>query len=415
MSRAALEAQLRVTADRDSLAIYADVLMAEGDPRGELIALELQRPERWPLLARWLASHLKVEPGGDHLHVTSKDYLSWLDEPIGEFCRGVSLLARIEDTQKAVAAIARRPRLWVTRIKLQPGFGTLVLDEAFAAAVPNLVELEAIGGFDLRRFRHPTLSRLIRSINSLEGGESLELPMNLPAVTHCTLNLDPWKKEWHADRITLAGLPALRTLDLSPSDPTNWGNRPKFTRLDVFEWVRYLPVLPRLRSLVLPAVRSKKAAKHVAAIAEDHPALAIHVAQTYSRYMFALPPRVTAAAPWPFPPDDEANTPWKYEVEAPGGTFEIFRRTLASTTQREFDSRDEAFRTAWRELYAALDVCDAKDKVVVAFGVLHRAIAAWRPGDRLESSEDIRARLVAAAKTVTDDQVVTIRVAPKRR
>jgi len=60
-------------------------------------------------------------------------------------------------------------------------------------------------------------------------------------------------------------------------------------------------------------------------------------------------------------------------------------------------------------------VCDAKDKVVVAFGVLHRAIAAWRPGDRLESSEDIRARLVAAAKTVTDDQVVTIRVAPKRR
>ena len=326
----------------------------------------------------------------------------------------MSLLARIEDTQKAVAAIAKRPRPWLTKIRLQPGFGTLVLDEAFAAAVPNLVELEAIGGFDLRRFRHPTLSRLIRSVNSLEGGETLDLPMQLPAVTDCVLRLDPWKKEW-PDRISLVGLPALRTLDLSPSDPTGWGKRKGFIRLDVFEWVRYLPTLSRLRSLVLPAVRSKAAAKHVAAIAEDHPALAIHVAQTYSRYTFALPARVTVAPPWPFPPSDESNDPWQYEVVAPGTSFVVFRGTLESTTRREFDSRDDAFRAAWRELYVALDVCDAKKKVAVAFGVLRRAIAAWRPGDPRESSEDIRARVVAAAKIVTDDQVITIRVAPERR
>ena len=389
--------------------------MGEGDPRGELIALELRRPERWPLLERWLASHLKIEPGGDHLHVASADYLTWLDEPIGEFCRGVSLLARIEDAQRVVAAIAKRPRPWLTKIKLQPGFGTLVLDEAFAAAVPNLVEFEAIGAFDLRRFHHPTLRRLIRSVNSLEGGETLELPMELPAVTDCALRLDPWKKKWRADRITLVGLPALRTLDLSASDPDGWGNRNGFIRLDVFEWVRYLPTLSRLRSLVLPAVRSKAAAKHVAAIAEDHPALAIHVAQTYSRYTFALPARVTVAAAWPFPPNDESSDPWQYEVVAPGTSFLVLRGTLESATKREFDSRDDAFRAAWRELYAALDVCDAKDTVAVAFGVLRRAIAAWRPGDPLESSEDIRATVVAVARTVTDDQVVTIRVAPKRR
>jgi hypothetical protein len=389
--------------------------MGEGDPRGELIALELGRPERWPLLQRWLASHVKLEPGGDHLHVANADYLTWLDEPIGEFCRGVSLVARIEDAQRAVAAIAKRPRPWLTKIKLQPGFGTLVLDEAFAAAVPNLVELEAIGGFDLRRFHHPTLSRLIRSVNSLEGGETLELPVQLPAVTDCALRLDPWKKRWRAERITLAGLPGLRTLDLSPSDPDGWGNRNGFIRLDVFEWARYLPTLPRLRSLVLPAVRSKAAAKHVAAIAEDHPALAIHVAQAYSRYAFALPARVTVAPAWPFPPNDESNDPWQYEVIAPSTSFLILRGTLESTTKREFDSRDDAFRAMWRELYIALDVCDAKNKVMVAFGVLRRAIAAWRLGDPQESSEEIRARVVAAARTVPDDQVITIRVAPKRR
>lgn len=391
--------------------------MGEGDPRGELIALELRRPERWPLLVRWLRAHLDddVKFGSDRRFVSDVRDLGWLDEPIGEFCRGVSLMARIEDMQKAVAAIAKRSRPWLTTIKLQPGFGTLVLDEAFAAAVPNLVELEAIGGFDLRRFQHPTVSRLIRSVYSLEGGDTLELAMLLPAVTDCALRLDPWRKEWRPDRITLVGLPAVRALDLSSSDPDGWGNRKGFVRLDVHKWVRYLPTLSRLRSLVLPAVRSKAAAKHVAAIAEDHPALAIHVAQSYSRYTFALPARVTVAPPWPFPPDDEADDPWEYEVIAAGTSFLVFRGILQSATKREFDSRDDAFRAAWRELYAALDACDAKNKVVVTFGVLRRAIAAWRPGGPLASSEDIRARVVAAAKTVTDDQVVTIRVASKRR
>jgi uncharacterized protein (TIGR02996 family) len=43
-ARSDLEAMLRASPDDDTLMIYADALIAEGDPRGELIALELRRP-----------------------------------------------------------------------------------------------------------------------------------------------------------------------------------------------------------------------------------------------------------------------------------------------------------------------------------------------------------------------------------
>jgi hypothetical protein len=165
-------------------------MMSEGDPRGELIALELRRPERWALLTRWLASHLRLEPGGDHLFVVS-EHVDWLDTPIGEFCRGISISQRIEDARKIVAAVAKRPRPWLTRIKIMAGFGTLVLDDALRAAVPNLHELELIGAHDLRDFVHPTLQKLRRSVQSLEGGNELALAMYLPGVTHCTLELEP--------------------------------------------------------------------------------------------------------------------------------------------------------------------------------------------------------------------------------
>jgi len=386
-------------------------MMSEGDPRGELIALELRRPERWTLLTRWLASHLRLEPGGDHLYVAG-NYLDWLDEPIGEFCRGISVSARIEEARAIVAAVAKRPRPWLTRIKIMAGFGTLALDDGFRAVVPNLYELELIGAHDLRAFVHPTVSKLRRSVNSLEGGNELALAMNLPAVSHCTLELEPWHDDWNSKHIMLHRLPALRTLDLAPSDPNGWGrNRKGFGHLDVFRWLRDLPVVAQLTSLIVPSVRTKDAAKHLRAIADAHPQLAIHIAQSYSRYPFgeALQPRVTIAPPWPWPPSDE-DQPWEVRVTLPDrSTFDMFYSSLASTPEREFATQTEEFRTMWRDMWAVLDACK-KRPTQIRFGLLHRAITAWRQGDPAESSEEIRNRVVAAAQKVAPEQLVTIAV-----
>src|SRR5215831_17084699 len=121
--RAELEAMLRASpGDVATLEVYADALMSEGDPRGEQIALELRDPARRPLLERWLASHLALEPSGDHLFVADERWIPFLASPIGEFCRGVSATVRIEHAREIVDALAQKPRPFLTRFKLIAGF-----------------------------------------------------------------------------------------------------------------------------------------------------------------------------------------------------------------------------------------------------------------------------------------------------
>src|SRR5205809_526335 len=69
-SREELEASLRGRPDDATLAVYADVLQAQGDPRGELIALELTPPQmstngievrRGQLLAKWLGDDVDLQ------------------------------------------------------------------------------------------------------------------------------------------------------------------------------------------------------------------------------------------------------------------------------------------------------------------------------------------------------------------
>src|SRR5882724_9755150 len=69
--RLGLEAALAVSWDRETLAVYADHLMSEGDPRGELIVLDLElatrsTPElvarRASLLSGWLGRLVPSDP-----------------------------------------------------------------------------------------------------------------------------------------------------------------------------------------------------------------------------------------------------------------------------------------------------------------------------------------------------------------
>ena len=67
-TRDQLEASLRARCDHDTLAVYADFLQAHGDPRGELIALDLNgasssvdvEKRRGQLLKRWLGDDFEI-------------------------------------------------------------------------------------------------------------------------------------------------------------------------------------------------------------------------------------------------------------------------------------------------------------------------------------------------------------------
>lgn len=278
------QAQLRERPDDATLAVYADLLMSEGDPRGEQIALELRRPERRPLLLRWLASHLQTEPGGDHLHAFDEEWIPFLRSPIGEFCRGVSGVARMENARALVDALIEKPRPFLTRFKLTAGFdGPLVLDERHVAAMPNLVELDIDGDYDLRRFRHPRVTKLRRASWSMNGLRSWVWPLDLPNCEELVVDAKPWSKRVDAADVTFDGLPRVRVLDVSECERKVLGKQPgDRVNLDVFAWLRDLPMITRLERVRVPSVGTSAQAMNLATLVARAPGLRVDVAHVHA-------------------------------------------------------------------------------------------------------------------------------------
>ncbi len=409
--RTELEALLRDAPDDDTLLIYADALMSDGDPRGELIALELRRPERKELLYRWLRSHLQLEPGGDHLFVCDERWIPFLREPIGEFCRGVAATVRIEKAKQIVDAIVERPRLYMTRFKLYAGFdGPLVLDERHVAAMPNLVELELDGDFDLRKFRHPRVKKLARKSWSLNGLRSWAWPLDLPICEELEVDARPWSSQVDPATVTFAGLPALRVLDVSACEPEFLAQKTERTNLDVFRWLNGLPFVTRLQRLRVPSVRTPDAAKHLAALIKRAPALEIEVARTYSRCAAGLElasDKVRFGPPWPWLPRDQEHAQWKFRLSTPVKDIDMLSGAIGSGLERVFDGADEAFREDWRTIWRALDSCSRWFSKKLPFGLVLRAFRGF-PEEDIGSATSLRTAILALEGRVAPDQLVSV-------
>jgi uncharacterized protein (TIGR02996 family) len=415
--RAELEAALRASpGDTETLLVYADLLMAEGDGRGEQIALELAGdPSRRPLLDRWLASHLRQEPGGDHLHVTDESWIPFLASPIGEFCRGVAGLARMENARAIVEAIAQKPRPFVTRFRLTAGFdGPLVLDERHVAAMPNLVELDLDGDYDLRAFRHPRVTTLRRASWSLNGLRSWIWPLDLPNCRELVLDWQPWSAKVDPDRVTFEGLPALRSLDVSACEPQFVRKQPERTNMDVHRWVARLPWLAQLDSLRMPSVRTSGNARQLAKIIARAPHATIEIARTYARCAAGLEhasERVRFAPPWPWLPDDVVHDHWQYRLIGPRNIeLDMLSAAIGTGLERVFDQRDEQFRQDWRTIWSALDSCSRWFPKKLPFDLVLRAFEGL-PGDGIGSSTDLRTAVLDLRRRITPDEIV--QVAPK--
>lgn len=412
-AKAELEAQLRALPDLASLAIYADLLMGEGDRRGEQIAIELRTPERHPLLLRWLASHLQLPPGGDHLHVTDETWIQFLDSPIGEFCRGASALARMENAQALVAAIARKPRPFMTRFKLTAGFdGPLVLDQRHVRAMPNLTELELDGDFDMRGFRHPSVTKLSRRAFSCNGLASWTRPIDLPACAELVIDPKPWLKKLDPRDVTFESLPALRVLDVSPYEQQFIPKMhiKEWTNLDVFEWLVRLPLVARLEKVRVPSVRTKSDAKALAKLIEAAPKLEIEVVRMFSRCSAGTElasDRVSFPAPWPWLPDDLEHDHWEYRMTAGSDIMvKMLSGAIATGLERTFELRDEAYREDWRTIWRALDGC-AKKPQQVPFELLLRGFRGF-PVDDIGSATWLRNEILALEGRISPTQLVTL-------
>lgn len=184
MGREDLEEALAACWNLDDLAVYADLLLAADDPRGELIALDLQHDpaseawaqRRFAALARWLGSDLARRSYGLVKHGFLNDLddgkrhgplaQTLLDSPAGPFLRKFTTRGPATKVRATVQRLAGKPRPFLTQLEIgvRGSSRDLIISEALGArliaATPRLYELEVRGHAVLGTLSHPSLRRL---------------------------------------------------------------------------------------------------------------------------------------------------------------------------------------------------------------------------------------------------------------
>ncbi|MCP3057404.1 hypothetical protein LXT21_01285 [Myxococcus sp. K38C18041901] len=227
----------------ETLAVQADLLQQRGDPRGELMALDLNpKPEdrgwrhrRQEVLTTWLGAPLAARAGHlvqhGFIHALREDRFhppGLLDGPLGTFVRQYT----VRGDEQAWVRLASRPRPWLVQLTFIPsGPGVRVCDavrDALIAATPHLQELHLLGSrpsFDT--FLHPTVRRVyvgqgpltvpagveVLGTTDAEGRrgpwvEDAELEFALEAVQEQP-DCGQLEASYGADFVTVGSLPAL--------------------------------------------------------------------------------------------------------------------------------------------------------------------------------------------------------------
>jgi len=183
-ARADLEEALAACWNSDDLTVYADLLLADNDPRGELIALDLRpRPDdddwqarRIAAATRWLGSNLaqraraliryafveELDDSKRHGNVSS----ALLSSPAGAYVRRFVTRGQATKVRATILELAGRPRPFLTQLEVGvrgTSRDVCVSVQAMSkltAATPRLRELEVRGRRVLAAVAHPALRRL---------------------------------------------------------------------------------------------------------------------------------------------------------------------------------------------------------------------------------------------------------------
>jgi uncharacterized protein (TIGR02996 family) len=332
-TREDLEAALRARPDDATLAVYADYLQAQGDPRGELIALDLTPPamstnglevRRGQLLEKWLGDDIDLQFDRDqqlwYAGDLSSTYATFncgfislvladLDDVVtkllgtsaGTHLREVSMSGSKELLRPVVDALASRSRPWLQRLAIHrpPIDSSPLLSEArcaaLAQATPSLELLELSGERLMGSFTHPSLRTL-----AVLGSEAIDL-VEGPSVP----SLHTLDYAFAIDRQTPRGLvhpsrfPALRRLDFSREEPG---------ALYLFDILGTIEVAPQITHLVVPAIRTNDDHALVQAAIDRMPLLReVEVARAYTSHSPLLElrhawARIKLPTPFPWPP-----------------------------------------------------------------------------------------------------------------
>jgi hypothetical protein len=168
-----LEADLLARWGREELAVYADYLQSIGDPRGEVIAIDLVnldtvdetawRTRRTDAMVTWLGSELAHQLGGmifqGFIQETTGDAML-LASAAGEFVRAFR-----SGDRDAIQRLVAHPRPWLTRIAIQSDTELPLISDALCerlvAATPRLDQIVLRGSNVVGKLSHPHVRHVL--------------------------------------------------------------------------------------------------------------------------------------------------------------------------------------------------------------------------------------------------------------
>jgi hypothetical protein len=357
VSRDEIEAALAADFDREALAVYADLLQVEGDPRGEVIALQLANRDARGAIGRWLGTlpgDPKVELGFiTGLKVSTDEMVeTWLAHPASRYIRGVEIVGKIDWVTAAAELVTERSGRWLVDLSLhvEKKRGPMADDRAerIFKAAPRLERLAVHGDLVLGEVGHPNVRSLrvigINAIHSLLWtGES-----RFPSVSELDLAFNGPTEMPFLDR-----LPALRRLDVSNNEP---GTHPPHG----YGWFAATVVLgehahlERVTHLRLPSIRSQDIADQLAQLIATMPNLEeVEIARAYDRFpVVDLPPIVKRPKQrWPWPPLDVAEG----AIDIYSGHDDYSAMSLIRWLEQRYGGMRESEQAAWGRLFAFID------------------------------------------------------------
>jgi hypothetical protein len=390
VSRSEIEAELAEEFDHEQLAVYADVLQTEGDPRGELIALDLANSdaEREALLVRWLGPELAATVDSELGFITGicldneEQLAAWLAHPAAHYVRGASITGPQHWVGHAARQLAERSGRWLAQLSLRViGWGPMANDivENFFAAAPRLERLEVWGQGVLGEVGHPHVKSL-----RVTGGDAIRSllfsgPARFPSVIALDFAFDD--TGFDPNRTFLERLPALRRLDLSSNEPGDTAPSNLGGHADAAYTLGLQPARVQLTHLRLPSVRSRAAADRLTSLIATLPNLReVKIARAYRQFMAVfLPPVVTVPEErWPWPPPDLATM----QIDISVGHHNIPIVPLIVWIETVFDDLPKEAQTLWRRVFGILDSDDEGD-VEVPLTLWRAALATLDETDEL--------------------------------
>lgn len=370
-----IEAELAATWDRKTLAVYGDYLQASGDPRGELIAIDLRVETDGPsdeLAARkrelsdaWLGPEIAARVLAIGAVQDGFVHIRWgLGADELERMLGVDAFASalrelwIEDRdpglRRAIDMICRAQLRWLERFSLArypDGFDaelsqSIAIDDdrarALVAATPRLRVLTAAGVNAFGELVHPHVRELcLYDYNSMAC--LLRDGAPFASTTDVDLQLFSVPSDGELASLLPAGrFPALRRLDLARNE-RHQGS--------VLELLRNHPLVPQVAWLRVPSLRDDADVDAIESIgARMRSDAELVVARAYAGTTRTPSPRIAMPVLWPWP---RGGLRGHLAVKIPGSAFKDTAdlRGLIKVLEVAFNQLSEVSRDVWATLW----------------------------------------------------------------